>query len=158
MTTEPGMVPCARLTRQLQAGSHLDGHGDIALLFLDKDVVGAADHGLVVIDVQHDNLQHGGGRQVPAVRGQQREVVHGLLLPIQQLTVSHRHCPRVWIHRKDVRPVQGGQVEQIKIQDGASLVAQWLRICLLMQGTRVRALVWEDPTCHGATKPVSHNY
>ena len=27
-----------------------------------------------------------------------------------------------------------------------------------MQGTRVRALVWEDPTCHGATKPVHHNY
>ena len=42
--------------------------------------------------------------------------------------------------------------------DGASLVAQWLRICLLMQGTRVRALVWEDPTCHGAAGPVSHNY
>ena len=39
----------------------------------------------------------------------------------------------------------------------ASLVAQWLRICLLMQGTRVRALVWEDPTCHGAAGPVSHN-
>ena len=27
-----------------------------------------------------------------------------------------------------------------------------------MQGTRVRALVREDPTCHGATKPVRHNY
>ncbi|KAJ8794027.1 hypothetical protein J1605_003437 [Eschrichtius robustus] len=27
-----------------------------------------------------------------------------------------------------------------------------------MQGTRVRALVWEDPTCRGATGPVSHNY
>ena len=40
----------------------------------------------------------------------------------------------------------------------ASLVAQWLRICLLMQGTRVRALVWEDPTCRGATGPVSHDY
>ena len=40
---------------------------------------------------------------------------------------------------------------------GASLVAQWLRICLPMQGTRVRALVWEDPTCRRATKPVSHN-
>ena len=39
----------------------------------------------------------------------------------------------------------------------ASLVAQWLRICLPMQGTRVRALVWEDPTCCGATGPVSHN-
>ncbi|XP_057382115.1 acetoacetyl-CoA synthetase isoform X3 [Balaenoptera acutorostrata] len=40
---------------------------------------------------------------------------------------------------------------------GTSLVAQWLRIRLPMQGTRVRALVWEDPTCRGATKPVRHN-
>ena len=40
----------------------------------------------------------------------------------------------------------------------ASLVVQWLRICLPMQGTRVRALVWEDPTFRGATGPVSHNY
>ena len=39
----------------------------------------------------------------------------------------------------------------------ASLVTQWLRICLPMQGTRVRALVWEDPTCCRATGPVSHN-
>ena len=45
-----------------------------------------------------------------------------------------------------------------KSEIGASLVAQWLRICLPMQGTRIRALVWEDPTCRGATKPVSHNY
>ena len=41
---------------------------------------------------------------------------------------------------------------------GASLVAQWFRICLPMQGTRVRALVQEDPTCRGATKPMRHNY
>ena len=41
---------------------------------------------------------------------------------------------------------------------GASLVAQWLRICLPMQETGVRALVWEDPTYCGATKPVSHNH
>ena len=39
-----------------------------------------------------------------------------------------------------------------------SLVAQRLRIRLLMQGTRVQALVWEDPTCLGATKPVRQNY
>ena len=26
-----------------------------------------------------------------------------------------------------------------------------------MQGTRVRALVQEDPTCRGATKPMRHN-
>ena len=41
---------------------------------------------------------------------------------------------------------------------GASLVEQQLRILLPMQGTRVRALVWEDPTCRGATKPVHDNY
>ncbi|KAJ8786650.1 hypothetical protein J1605_006139 [Eschrichtius robustus] len=48
----------------------------------------------------------------------------------------------------------GGQ----KLWGRASLVAQWLRICLPMQRTRVRALVWEDPTCRGATRPVSHSY
>ena len=37
-------------------------------------------------------------------------------------------------------------------------MAQWLRICLPMQGTRVRSLVREDLTCHGGTKPVCHNY
>ena len=36
---------------------------------------------------------------------------------------------------------------------GASLVAQWLGVHLPMQGTRVRALVQEDPTCRGAARP-----
>ena len=40
---------------------------------------------------------------------------------------------------------------------GTSLVAQWLRICLPLQGTQVRFLVQEDPTCRGAAKPVRHN-
>ena len=31
------------------------------------------------------------------------------------------------------------------------LVAQWVRICLLMQGTQVWCLVWEDSTCRRAT-------
>ena len=44
------------------------------------------------------------------------------------------------------------------MQSWTSLVAQWLRIQLPTQGTRVQALVCEDPTCCGATKPVSHNY
>ena len=44
------------------------------------------------------------------------------------------------------------------MDSGTFLVAQRLRIRLLMQGTRVRALVREDPTCRGATKPVRHNY
>ena len=41
---------------------------------------------------------------------------------------------------------------------GASLVVQSLRIRLPMQGTWVRTLVWEDPTCRRATKPMRHNY
>ena len=49
--------------------------------------------------------------------------------------------------------IWGLQIKLTKGRSGASLVAQWLRICLPMQGTRGRALVWEDPTCHGATKP-----
>ena len=39
-----------------------------------------------------------------------------------------------------------------------SLVTQWLRIRLPLQGTWVRALVWEDPTYRGATKPVHNSY
>ena len=36
---------------------------------------------------------------------------------------------------------------------GTSLVVQWIRIYLLLQGTWVRSLVQEDFTCPGATKP-----
>ena len=32
-------------------------------------------------------------------------------------------------------------------------MVQWLRIRLAKQGTQVRSLIWEDPTCH-----VRHNY
>ena len=39
-----------------------------------------------------------------------------------------------------------------------SLVAQWIRIRLPVQGTRVWPLVQEEPTCRGATKPVRHNW
>ena len=50
------------------------------------------------------------------------------------------------------------KMESLKDKIRASLVAQWLRVRLPMQGTRVRALVREDPTCRGATKPMCHNY
>ena len=53
-------------------------------------------------------------------------------------------------------PLQGEILKHIV--QGASLVVQWLRIRLPTQGTRVRALVWEDPTCCGATGPVRRNY
>ena len=41
---------------------------------------------------------------------------------------------------------------------GTSLVVQWLRVRLPTQGTQVWCLVQEDPTCHGASKSVRHNY
>ena len=42
---------------------------------------------------------------------------------------------------------------------GTTLVVQWLRICLAMQGTQVRSLVEElRSTCHRATKPTLHNH
>ena len=52
--------------------------------------------------------------------------------------------------------------EQLNVHTGQSLghctlMAAWLRICLPIQGTRVRSLVREDPTCLGATKPVCSN-
>ena len=50
------------------------------------------------------------------------------------------------------------RIEEHKELVRTSPVAQWLRSRLPMQGTWVQALVREDPTCHGATKPVCHNY
>ena len=39
-----------------------------------------------------------------------------------------------------------------------SLVVEWIRIYLPMQGTWVRSLVLKDSTCCRATKPLSHNF
>ena len=40
-----------------------------------------------------------------------------------------------------------------KQKQEASLAAHWLRLCLPLQGTRVQALVREDPTCREARAP-----
>ena len=58
------------------------------------------------------------------------------------------------------RPIKTNDIEtEIKnLPTGTSLVVQCLRISLPIQGTQVRALAQEDPTCCGATKPVCHNY
>ena len=62
----------------------------------------------------------------------------------------------LWKHVQIVKNL--GKNKNQNCSQRPSLVAQWLRIRLPMQGTRVRALVQEDPTCRGATKPVHHNY
>ena len=51
----------------------------------------------------------------------------------------------------------GGFIYYKETHEGASLVAQRLRIRLPMQGTWVRSLVREDPTGRRATKPVRRN-
>ena len=72
---------------------------------------------------------------------------------------SSTQAPRVMTtHRLSRKQLQKTDLRPSRMRSRASLVVQWLRICLPMQGTRVRALVWEDPTCRGATRPVSHNY
>ena len=40
----------------------------------------------------------------------------------------------------------------------SSLVVQWLRICLAMQGTPVQSLLREDRTWYSAAKPMLCNY
>ena len=45
-----------------------------------------------------------------------------------------------------------------KFENRTSLVVQWLRIHLPMEGTRVQSLVQQDSTYCGATEPVSYNY
>ena len=58
-----------------------------------------------------------------------------------------------WLRTKG----EGSATWTVRKITGTSLVAQWLRIRLPMQGTWVQSLVWEDPTRYRATKPVSHN-
>ena len=71
------------------------------------------------------------------------------LKPFNWLDEAHSQSGRSSVYSKST---------ELEVNHWASLVAQWLGICLPMQGTRVWALVREDPTCRGATKPVGHNY
>ena len=45
-----------------------------------------------------------------------------------------------------------------KMQMWDFLVAQWIRICLPMQGTQFQSLVWEDFTFHESAEPMHCNY
>ena len=66
-----------------------------------------------------------------------------------------------WIKETDLGfgKITAARISGFKTNEGGtSLVAQRLKIRLPMQGTQAQTLVWEDPTCHGEAKPVSHNY
>ena len=70
------------------------------------------------------------------------------------LILFSKVCNRYYLCKDDILNIN----TQLKPCIRASLVVQWLRIHLPMQGTRVQALVWEDPTCRRAAKPVHRNY
>ena len=81
------------------------------------------------------------------------------ILILNMRKMRHRRlnsCPRSHISGGAWIPRYSPSI--LKVGYGASLVAQWLRIRLPVQGTQVRALVQEDATCRGATKPMRHNY
>ena len=62
------------------------------------------------------------------------------------------------LHQMSVATSNFTQVVTVKDVSRVSLAVQWLGIHLAMQGTWVRSLIWEDPTCFGITKPVCCNY
>ena len=74
--------------------------------------------------------------------------IKGLLANLQGIC---EECLVLWICHSERKLI-------FKELSWASLVSQWLRICLPMQGTRVQALVPEDPTYREAAKPMRHNY
>ena len=76
----------------------------------------------------------------------------GALLPTDDPHLLDLSCIQTYQREKNTT-----QALFIK-NPGTSLVVQWLRIRLPVQGTRVQSLVWEDSTCFGATKPKGHNY
>ena len=83
--------------------------------------------------------------------------------PLHSPLASGNHCSReeqIWLHIGSVSFTSTFVFYYFfcKLRMlGASLVAKWLGVCLLMQGTWVRALAWEDPACRGATGPVHYN-
>ena len=89
-----------------------------------------------------------------------------MLLPstVQQervIHVSHLHVPKSHLktQRKKEKKKKTEKTINQKIKNTRrSLVVQWLRSCLEVQGMQVRALVWEDCTRCGATKPTRHDY
>ena len=95
-------------------------------------------------------------REATTVRGSRTAMKSGPRLPQLEKALSQKRRPNTPKNKSKEKKKKRMFNQQSIIR--ASLVAQWLRIHLPMQGTRVRALLRDDPTCRGATKPMNHNY
>ena len=113
------------------------------------------------MDAQREKLQEVLNKELENIESNQTELKNTITEMKNTLEGINSRINEAeeWVSQLEDRVVEIIAMEQNKEKRmRASLVAQWLRVCLPMQGTRVRALVWEDPTCHGATEPVSHDY
>ena len=63
-----------------------------------------------------------------------------------------------WLDSSLLRLKQRSQHSQRNSDVSTSLVVQWIRICLPLQGPWVQSPVWEDSSSLGAAKPLCHNY
>lgn len=81
-------------------GAHPDLCADVLPLF-HGDEVGANDDGLIVILIQHGDLQQRGAHHVTPILGLQVGVVHRAHLPVQKRPIPHQHRPARGIHHED---------------------------------------------------------
>ena len=84
-----------------------------------------------------------------------------LLRVLENISYDHSRCwfcsfpfSRQWV----VKAREHAALAAVTHQGKTSLVVQWFRISLPIQGTWVWFLVQGDPTCCRATKPMCHNY
>ena len=98
------------------------------------------------------------------------EVAQSCLTPSDPWTAAYQAPPSMGFSRQEYwsgvpLPSLGatfshkpGKLRIKKTYFRTSPMAQWIGICLLMQGTQVRSLAWGDPTYCGAAKPMHQNY
>ena len=67
------------------------------------------------------------------------------------------HCRQIFYNWATGEALNSN-IKGLVVASGTNLVAQWLSIHLPVQETWIQSLIWEDPTCLGATKPMCHNY
>ena len=75
--------------------------------------------------------------------------------------LDHSQSPYLWPNHC-LPDVTGDQPLTLPVYESrdrvrTSLVVQWVRVCLPVQGAFIASLVWEDSACRRATEPVHHS-
>ena len=99
------------------------------------------------------------------LKKQEKSQVSNLTISLNELEKEEQTKPKVSRRREIIKiRVEINEIETKKTIGkinkgfpGGALAGDTIG-CLPMLGTWVCSLVWEDPTCRGATKPLCHNY